>query len=200
MIDVTVITPSIPRRSYVLSRCIESVRSQEPSWRVMKHFIALDNVHPEFPVGPARLRNQMIKGVDTEWLVFLDDDDTIDHNFFRVLWPFTTEYEVIIPHCRFDGPPIPPQYVNQLSFNREKLREHGQFPITCLVRTELVQNVGGFPEDETYEDWVMWNRIADLHEFEPVEFIIVPEVLWTYRTHIDPNDDRRTAEAMRGER
>jgi glycosyltransferase involved in cell wall biosynthesis len=198
MIDVTVITPSIPRRSWVLNRCIDSVRSQGPVWRVRYHAIMIDNGHPEEPAGPAVLRNRMLDGVDTEWIVFLDDDDVINHNFFERLWPYTEDADVIIPHCDFDGPAINSIFVNQPEFSRAKLREHGQFPITVLARTHAVLHptVDGFDIGEMYEDWGMWNRSADAG----FVFKVVPEKLWTYRTRIDPNDDRRTAQAMEGRR
>lgn len=194
MLDITVITPSIPRRQWLLNRCIESVRAQ--TLRVKQHAILLDNGHPEEPLGPAVMRNQLLNGVDTEWVVFLDDDDVINHDFMEKLWPYTDYADVVIPHCLFDGAPINPIFVNQPSFNREKLREHGQFPITVLARTEAVLNAHGFNPDDQYEDWSMWNRMADLGYL----FHIVPEELWIYRTIIDEGDDTRTAQAMRGER
>jgi hypothetical protein len=82
----------------------------------------------------------------------------------------------VVPWCRFAGRTIPRKYHNPRWFDRDALRAHGCFPITVLARAERVRAVGGFP-DTRWEDWSMWNALAD----DGARFVVVPEVLWTYR-------------------
>lgn len=176
--EITVVTPSLPERSVLLAECLASVsaQTQPPT----AHLVAVDHAYE----GPALTRNALLRAVETEWVAFVDDDDLLDPHHLETLAGHADDADVVIPYCRFDGPPIPPKFVNQ-PFDRGRLARHGIFPITVLARTTAVMNAGGFRRRDRYEDWSMWNRMADAG----ATFAVVPEVTWTYRTG---HGDRRT--------
>lgn len=173
--NIAVVTPSLPTRSQELCRAIQSVNQQSLPPDV--HLIAVDYAH----VGPAVLRNRMIEQTDAEWIAFLDDDDRLDSHHLSTLAAYVDRADVIIPHCRFDGRPIPRSHYN-VPYRRERLRQHGIFPITVLARRDFIVKVGMFNPDDRYEDWVMFNKMADAG----ARFLVVPKVTWTY-TRLEPS-------------
>jgi glycosyltransferase involved in cell wall biosynthesis len=116
-------------------------------------------------------------------VAFLDDDDTIDPDHLETL-AAAPDADVLAPFCRFDGPAIPAKYVNR-RYERSALRAHGIFPITVLARRQAIIDAGSFDPSDRYEDWSLWNRMAD----NGCRFEILPVVTWTYRT---AHRDRRT--------
>lgn len=175
---IAVVTPSIPARAQELSRAILSVNQQ--SLPPDEHLIGIDYNF----IGPALIRNQLITATTCDWIAFLDDDDRLYPNHLEVLSAFTDQADVIVPHCDFDGPPLPSKYYNQL-YDRERLRKHGCFPVTVLARKEAMLTAGLFQATDRYEDHQLWNRMAD----NKARFHVVPTITWTYRT-LHP--DRRT--------
>jgi hypothetical protein len=71
----------------------------------------------------------------------------------------------------------------------DPLYEHGIFPLTVLARRQAVLGAGGFHADDKYEDWSLWNRMAD----QGARFVVVPKETWTYRTS---TADRRTEQLV----
>lgn len=167
--EVTVITAALPHRTSLLADAIRSVHAQTVP--VREHLIS---VAPRRRV--ADVRNDLIDAADSEWVAFLDDDDLLDPHHVETLLRQADNADVVIPYCRFDGPPLPDGYCNR-PFDLAALRSHGIFPITVLARRELVLAAGGFAA-EGWDDWVLWNRMAD----DGCRFVTVPTVTWTYRT------------------
>lgn len=70
MRDITTfIIPSIDRPE--LQRAIDSVRKQAP------YLVEIDKQR----IGASAIRNSLIKLADTEWVSFLDDDDTVTDDY-----------------------------------------------------------------------------------------------------------------------
>jgi len=133
------------------------------------HLVLIDH-----GMGPARARNQILNVCRTEWVAFLDDDDLLDPDHLEVLSGGTAD--VRIPYCRLEGDTIPKKFYNQ-PYDRAKLRDHGIFPITVLARYQAVMDAGGFRPEDRWEDWSLWNRMAD----NGATFEVTPQVTWTYR-------------------
>ncbi len=174
---VTVITASLPVRRDLLREAIASVAAQTVP---CSHFVMVDAGR-----GVADVRNELVAAAQTEWVAFLDDDDRLDPNHIETLLERSANADVVIPKCRFDGPPLPAQFCNR-TYDRDALRAHGIFPITVLARRQTVLDAGGFATESVYEDWELWNAMAD----QGARFVNAPAVTWTYVTrHIK---DRRT--------
>jgi glycosyltransferase involved in cell wall biosynthesis len=190
MIDVTVITASLPRRASLLAEAVASVGAQT---QAAAHLICVDD-----SVGVAEARNQLVEAATTSWIAFLDDDDHLDTDHIETLAAHAADnrVDVVIPHCRFEGPPLPEiaccgGYYNR-PFAWNDLRRHGIFPITVLARRSAVLSAGGFPLDKPYEDWELWKQMYRLG----CAFEVVPKVTWTYRTK--HTDARRTGRETAG--
>ncbi len=131
---ITVITPSLPDRAAMLAEAVASVEAQTLSAEA--HLIEVDHLRD----GPAILRNRMLERAATEWVAFLDDDDLLDPHHLETLAAGSAD--VVVPYCRFDGPPLSPLYVNQ-PYSRKRLARHGLFPPAVLARTSAVLRAGG---------------------------------------------------------
>ena len=182
MTDVAVITPSLPRRHRLLAEAISSVAAQTIP---VEHLIYSDEI-----LSVSEKRNRLIQCAGTEWVAFLDDDDLLDVRHIETLLEHASNADVVIPHCRFQGPPLPSPaccegFVNR-PFNHADLKDHGIFAITVLARRQSILDVGGFPSGDL-EDWRLWKTLANAG----ARFEVGPEVTWTYRTS---GSDRRTRE------
>lgn len=163
---VTVVIPSIPPRRYQhLHRAIDSVLQQElPAEAIVIEF---DTAH----AGAAVTRNRGLKKVTTEWTAFLDDDDEFlpDHLALLVRHARETDADMIYPW--FTVPegwdPFPDR--EGQPFDPNLLETRNTIPITVLIKTELIQRVGGFEDWNTStepgaspcEDWACWIKVRD---------------------------------------
>lgn len=181
---VSIITASLPTRAHLLADAAGSVSAQTCS---SAHLIGIDASR-----GVAEVRNALVRAARSEWVGFLDDDDLLDDDHVETLMDYAADADIIIPHCRFKGPALPDGYYNR-PYDREELRAHGIFPITVLVRRDAVLDVGGFPENGVYEDWELWNTLAD----DGARFVVVPSVTWTYRTDTAERRTHALAESLR---
>lgn len=194
MTSIAVITASLPHRADMLRAAAATVAAQSIGEAVNVRHHVLVNAN----ITVAEARNQMLEQTTADWVAFLDDDDLLDNDHLEVLWrrAMADDLDVVIPHCRFDGPPLPTPsccagYCNR-PFVLEDLRSHGIFPITVLVRREALAAVGNFRLEDTWEDWSAWNRMADAG----ARFEVVPETTWTYVTAHAA--DRRTTHIAEG--
>lgn len=175
--DLTVITPTIDGREELLADCIASVLDQTV---FVQHLIGLD-VDKE---GPAVARNRLVDQVETDWVLFLDDDDVIDPDFIETVQPHFKTSDLVYTWCRknFD-------YPTDLPFDGPALRERNVIPVTVCLRVDAFRAVGGFSPDVAHEDWSLWLKLLDIG----ARFTCVPEHKWEYRR----SDEGRNAENNR---
>jgi peptidoglycan/xylan/chitin deacetylase (PgdA/CDA1 family) len=147
--------------------------------------------------GVGGARNAGIEMARHPWMFFLDADDTIVPEAFEELLGGLSANpgaDAVLAGClRVDG-------------SGRKLRSqipgshHDRFSVfarmceiaihSCLVRTELVRQAGGFDESlATCEDWDIWQRISRLG----AQFVTIPHDLAIYRMRADSasHDGRR---------
>lgn len=167
---VTVVTPSLPERSQLLERCRESVSAQTIP---CEHLVHVD----EQRLGPQAARNTLAKQATTEWLLLLDDDDTIDPNCAQTLLDRAGDADIVYPWCRTSGDNQIRWIVNKLH-NPASLFKLNYIPNTVLIRRDTWLMLGGNRQVQM-EDWDLWKR-AHLHG---CKIKCVPEVLWTYQFH-----------------
>lgn len=194
MTTVGVAIPAIPPRRHLLADAIESVLGQTlpPS--------AIAVVFDEQRAGAAATRNRAWRSLDTDWIAFLDDDDTLHPNHLRALLMHaeTTGADFLYPWFDIDGGtdplacPVDGELVSPFGvpFGDEQAAyvcDVGNFvPVTTLVRRSLLEDVGGFPQPAsddwphpTAEDWGL--LIAVIRSGAKVAHL--PERTWTWRHH-----------------
>lgn len=76
----TFIIPSVERPT--LQRAISSARKQAP------YLVGVDKDH----IGAGPIRNDLIKQATTEWVSFLDDDDTVTEDYVQRLYEETKKH------------------------------------------------------------------------------------------------------------
>lgn len=172
MTILTVVTPTIPGREDFLEQCKDSVLKQTAG--KLPHVVGVDHDRE----GPAVVRNRLVEQVETPWVLFLDDDDWLEYDYYERIDPHLVDpHEVVYSWCKRVG-----LKVNlDVEFDADSLRRDNFIPVTACVRTERFRELGGFPPEAGYEDWALWIKILDAAG--PEAFCLVKEHLWTYRRH-----------------
>lgn len=193
--DVTVVIPTISTRAVSLRRALTSVVGQttQPSAIVVEY----DHEH----TGAAATRNRALDKVNTEWIAWLDDDDELLPNHVAALGAVAATHAdvaLVYPRPHLVGGPDPTAVaVNgrwQLPWGvpfgpeqRTHLLTRGSFiPMTHMVRTSSVRDVGGFPATRRLPDGRLQGEderylVALLENDE--QFVHVDEVTWIWNSH-----------------
>lgn len=186
--DVQVIIPTIPGREHLLRRAVTSIRESTVTYDVTV-------VNDVDRLGPAVVRTQAVRG-DTEYVAFLDDDDTLypGHLDRLVTRARATGADVVYPWFDLNVQGTIRNDMNPLhsdpegpDFDPDRLRNDSNFiPVTCLVRTSMFVKVGGFPVPGSKEwphpeceDWGLWLRLLDAG----ARFEHLRERTWVYHWH-----------------
>lgn len=168
MSDVTVITATTGNRPQLLREAMDSVKAQ--TYAPADHLIAVD-----YQVrGGHRPRNLMASAVATEWLAVLDDDDLLYPNHLESLMAQAANADVVYSWCDVEGDEHFDLY--NRPFDPELLRRSSIVSHNAMVRTDLVLDLGGWPEEKGY-DWKLWVKALDAG----ARFVCVPERTWLYR-------------------
>lgn len=146
---ITVVIPTIPPRSEMFARALDSVHEAArsmPSGVPVQLACEMDTGRQ----GAAVTRHLGLMRVRTRWTAFLDDDDTMDPHHLLELYKGVQEHGADYAWARFrirypGGRTQPgPAPLGQGSFEQWNDEQPAQTTITTLVRTELAQDVGGF--------------------------------------------------------
>lgn len=195
--DVTVLVPTIPGREALLARALASVDAQQV--RPGAVVVEVDSDRR----GAWAARNAGLARVETEWVAWLDDDDEFLPNHLRVLLRAANRSgaDLIFSYAEFIGGRDPlacwvggrliPEPINVpwAADCEASLRRHGNFiPVTYMVKTDLVRQVGGFPQPYSFdapasrdcEDYGLLLRLLDAG----IRFHHVTGVrTWRYHIH-----------------
>lgn len=112
-------------------------------------------------MGAAICRNQGVRGAQTEWLLFLDDDDQLCEGFFDSMVQLLgsdPKVQAWIPDVRnaWQRHLSPVERSDALARNR--VGGCSGF----LIRKSLFEAVGGFDEDfPSMQDWDLWLRLIE---------------------------------------
>jgi hypothetical protein len=167
----------MPHRHRWLDECMGAVRNQ--TVRVHEHRIGVDYRRS----GGAAMLNRVIDGVTTKWVFPLADDDLIDPSCIEKLLAKAeeTDADMVYPWCRVTGRG---GWNPNSHYDEVRLKRDNYIPATVLIKTEVVQSVGGYP-DVVCEDHGMWLKLLETKR----KIVCLPEVLWTYRFHRGPNGE-----------
>lgn len=160
---ITCLTPTIPPRTLLLARARRSVAEQKRP--ADNHVIAVDWTGD----GPGATRNIALDRVTTEWVAFIDDDDELLPHHLRACERAAKFFggDVIYPIGRYDAVGDDPLGQLGRPFSADRLRMTNYIPVTVMVRTQAVLDVGGFPVGDEAplmgaqrcEDWGLWLRL-----------------------------------------
>lgn len=202
MTTVTVCIPSIPPRKTLLEqRALPSV------WAQTRQPDAV-SVSVDFAgVGAAQNRNDSWRDARTEWLAFLDDDDELYPQHLEVLLRTAAETGADLVYPWFDviggrdplAVPVDGVLVSPFGvpFGPEQqlfLRHANFIPVTVLVRTDLVREVGGYPDPAAMGDLY---GVNEDHYFlkacldAGAKFVHHPERTWAWHHHAGNTSGRR---------
>jgi hypothetical protein len=186
VIDLTVITVSMPGREAILEEAIASVQAQ--TLRPAAHLV---RIAP--PVGRphqsqlAKERNVLIRQVQTEWIACLDDDDLFYPHHLEAIAPALEDADIVYTF----GDGAQQGDVNAASPDQQLagLERSNYIPYCAAMRTSLVREVGLYGEDFDFErkvfpatglhseDWDLWVRLLR----QGARLRCVPEITWQYR-------------------
>lgn len=170
---VTVITPSIGRTT--LKEALESLQNQSnPKWLSL---VGFDGVNPPQPVQDnrityvyltkvgggfnhgGRVRNKLIPLVVTDWLCFLDDDDSFRPHYVDALAAELTanpDADCIIFRMSYDDKDskvLPPSHLKNI--------QACLVGISCAVRKEFLVKNGIEFKNGPMEDYYFLKKIED---------------------------------------
>lgn len=176
MATVSVVMATIPGREDLMIRALNSVESQhrQPDQVV---------VEPDFNrTGAACTRNRALNKVTSDYVAILDDDDWLLPNHLKALMHVAEkepDNDLIYPTPDVRNMPDPtavvvggrwklPWGLDWTEDHRQHMIQRGNFvPVTCLIKTESLREVGGFPEPDHpdrrishCEDWLCFRRMA----------------------------------------
>ena len=171
MIPITVVTPTLPERADMLAelaQCMAAQTEQVYRWDVKTDWER---------VGPAKIVNDLVANVDTEWVYRCDDDDLIDADHFATLAPHLTDgVDIVYTWPRVDPPGWIGRDELQVQFPLEWLERMNWITSGAAVRTSLWDSLGGY-RDVHNEDHDLWKRAYRIG----ARFLCIPTVTWTYR-------------------
>jgi glycosyltransferase involved in cell wall biosynthesis len=180
MLDITVAIPTIPQRRSRLRQAITSVAVQNyPA-------AALSIAYDLKGEGSAATRNRALQAVQTKWVAFLDDDDTLLPNHLELLAKGQEESgaDVVYGLPRVIGPNGQVktrhwQWGGPEEFDPDLLRKYSYITVSSLVRTDFAKDAGFVFKDagngESYDDHGFYlgllNLGAKFHHIHQETFI-----------------------------
>lgn len=207
MSSVSIIIPAY-RNAATLSRALASVYAQHTrSWRIIvacdgatdgtyeiacqaaaadSRIMALDLPHE----GPSKARNAALAKADSEWLLFLDADDTISPAFLSHMLKVAARCPgadiVACGYRRLDELGRVCDQFAPLPLEQDGLAVCAAGPPgaihSFIVKRERVVKCGGFDETlRTNEDWDLWLRLAQ----DGCRFAVTRRILADYWSSAD---------------
>lgn len=130
--------------------------------------------------GPAGSRNLALKLVDSEYVLFLDDDDSFDPGHLQALAAAIGSARPPLVFCDFqvqheDRVFMPPRLLHREAISiagatRDSVYVLNRIPNSCLAYRRDVVTGHSFPEEmDLYEDWDFLLQCVEDHELVHVE-------------------------------
>jgi cellulose synthase/poly-beta-1,6-N-acetylglucosamine synthase-like glycosyltransferase len=151
---------------------------------------AIASAQPQAPVvyvhgdNLADARNKALALVETEYVVHLDADDILLPGY--VAWMREGSADVRVPVVRNMRNPHRAAYSPQVWGHTHLcepacLIQGNYIVIGAAVRTELARQVGGWWDEEIYEDWSLWLRCQQAG----ATFEHIPEAVYGFHSRRD---------------
>lgn len=159
---IVIVTPTIAGRASLLRECKFSVRKACECFE--RGFVMHEILQDTAFIGPGAMRNLIAekwKGM-CEWFLFLDDDNVLLPEYFRELFPYTENLDVVYSNAETRGDDVTYRFHH---FDPLMLLGRNIIDTCALVRADMFWEVGGFPtslvgtEKWGTEEWYLWKKI-----------------------------------------
>ena len=184
---VTIIIPSINRST--LTRSINSLMNQtNQNWKCIVVYDDVDgptfddtriktiNTNSKLGVlidgnhgASGIVRNVGIEMCDTEWIAFLDDDDTIHKDYVKTLYEKYSEYDFVVWRMVFNNGVVTPGYMENVGLR------FGHVGISFCYKNKF-ENLK-FDNNRNGEDYDLIKKLEDLSN----NYIITEEIFYYVR-------------------
>lgn len=168
-VDVSVLITCHNKEAY-LDECISSVldQSYKPKEIILVHDCCDEPAHHAsgtsimLPknVGVVKARDVAVKYSTGLFILFLDADDKISPDYIEKM--IALNADIAYPdmflwyvHGKYTGQN---KLVSTPGISAKLMYHHCQIPVTCLMRREVYEKLGGFRHFDVYEDWDFWLR------------------------------------------
>jgi len=162
--EITVCIPTIPQRKTKLRKALASVAAQ--TYPIAAVSIAYDYKGE----GSAATRNRALYAAQTEWVLFLDDDDQFlpgaVETFISAQGDSQADVVYGLPRIVDAQGNIRPRFFEAGGpevFDPHLLMQKSYIPVVSLVRTADAQDCGGFQFSEdlngSYDDWGFYKNL-----------------------------------------
>lgn len=190
---ITVLTPTIPGRSVLLTECVDSVYAQ--TTEVEAHLVLAQSCTEGLPspVHCAQMQNKLLAAVDTEWTMRLADDDLLLPHHVETLLPYLELADVVYSWDESGNRPrwnanVLSQQALVAAFAETSWIDGS----AVAIRTSWLRKIGGWPSQyegtppfhghfkgmkATCEDWAAFYLLAEAG----ARFLCLPEETWVYR-------------------
>lgn len=102
----------------------------------------------------ANARNLGAVQADSEWLCFLDADDSLEEDYLEIMLAGTGDLRV--PRLFFMEKGIEPY--EPFDLTKRDMAVGNPCPIGTLIRKDLFVDIGGFQNYRAWEDWALFQR------------------------------------------
>ena len=166
MTDVTVVIPYAPYHDTLVSNAIASVERQTYECEI----VAMEDLDKR---GPGWVRNRLLTGIDTDLILFLDADDTLEPEAVEMMRRAIAPGHYVYSDWYVDGQP-------QRAPDKAWCHDGTWHCITALCYTDDILRVGGFDERlPAMEDTDFWLKM----NIDGICGIRIPKPLFHYSGH-----------------
>ena len=133
-------------------------------------------------------RNIVGLNAETDYLIFLDADDTLDLHYIESM--LKVDADVVVPtvHRYYsDGTVNKDQYW----YTPTDLMERNYIVVGSMIKTSMFKKVGGFHDLPIYEDWQLWLRMQEAG----AKFKQCPDAI--YNIHVRDNSRNEQDEQIK---
>lgn len=169
IVDISVLITCHNKEQY-LDECINSILNQThlPKEIIIVHDECTDPAHHTsctsimLPknVGVVKARDIAFKYSTGKFVLFFDADDVLAPDYLEKMIALNTD--IAYPdmflwyiHGKYTGEN---KLISTPLVMPQNMMHHCQIPVTCLIKREVYEELGGFRKFQVYEDWDFWLR------------------------------------------
>ena len=160
--------------------------STDDTAKVSKKYNNKINYYYQKNKGVVSARNEGSKKSKGKYIIFLDADDILDKNYIEVCLKTIRSSKAKYVYTDMILFGAENKIHKAMKFDPEYLVVKGNFiHVGALVDARAFEKVGGFSEQEAFEDWDLWLKFLENGYYGEY----TPDTLYHYRRHQGSRDD-----------